>query len=108
MKTQMDDSVYMQIIKDCFWEYDMTPEAIGELADSDDFRKKMFLYQKIMENSTHLLRDLEIFSQEDLRKLQGEYQIPPFKREFLEKRKKIVDFIFFRKEIDIPELRWSP
>jgi hypothetical protein len=67
----------------------------------------MFLYQKIMENSTHLLRDLEVFSRENLRKLQNEYRVPPFKRDFLEKRKKIVDYIFFKKEIDIPELRWN-
>ena len=97
---------YQQLISDCFWEYDFTPEDITRMIDADDFREKRFLFGKIMANSTNLLKDLKVFPLEDLNLLLDGYIVPEFNHEFLWRRKNIVEFYFFNKKLKVEELKW--
>lgn len=98
---------YQKLINDCFWEYDFRPNDIIKMIRSDDFQKKKFLFGKILANSTQLLKDLKIFSKEDLQSLVNAYVVPEFNYKFLYRRKNIVEFYFFNKELMIEELKWA-
>jgi len=98
--------IIKQILKECFWDYDLIEEDLLEIVKVGDFKKKMFLFQKILSNSTNILKALRIFTRDDLKELFEKYTIPTFKHEFLKKRKGIAESIFFDKENDIYSLSW--
>lgn len=65
-----DTDIYSQLIKDCFWDYDVTEDYIREIRNSNDFRQKQMLFSKIIYNSTDKARTLQVvFSKETLQKL---------------------------------------
>ena len=103
----MADIDYQRIIKECFWDLDMNEEKIKEIVDSGDFRKKMFLFDKILVNSSKLFQDLAIFNRKELKKLTDNYKIPEFNKEFIYKRKNMVEVFFFDKPLMIDELQWK-
>lgn len=96
-----------QIIRECFWEYNMTCSEIVEMAQNGSDQEKKFLFAKIMENATDVLKSLSIFSTSDQKNLIFDYNAPAFKKNFLEKRHKIVKYFLTGNKVDIPELRWN-
>lgn len=99
--------IYSKIIQDCFWDYDMSIDDIDRLAHSSDMKEKMFLFQKIMENSRDLLRSLKIFSPSDLEELIASYHISHHKQSFLTRRKHIVEHVLLGRDTTVPELAWE-
>jgi hypothetical protein len=60
---------YDTMIKTIFWEYNFSIDDIKLMASSEDLKKKKFLFEKILLNSTNLLNDLEIFKRDDLKNM---------------------------------------
>jgi len=58
-----------KIIKECFWDYSMTPQKIDAIVHSDDKRLKQKLFTKIMHNATDKLAAVMIFKSEDMKEL---------------------------------------
>ena len=71
-----------------------------------EFAEKMFLFQKILSESTNLLQALLLFRKEDLEELFQRYKVPAFKREYLQRRKDVAEAVLFGRQVDIPALRW--
>ncbi len=67
----MQNSInYNQIIKDCFWDYNIDANDISEILNSDDLRRKQKLFSKIIYNSTDKARTLQtLFDKETLQQL---------------------------------------
>ena len=97
---------YERLLRDCFWEYDFSAEDIGRIVESGSFKEKLFLFEKILANSTDLLLDLQIFDKEELRRLLDSYSVPSFNHDYLKRRKNIVEYFFFDEPLDIEELKW--
>ncbi len=96
-----------QIIRECFWEYNMTIPDILEMAEKGSGREKNFLFSTIMENATDVLQSLRIFSIADQKKMILQYKAPRFNHHFLDKRHKVVKYLLTGQKVDIPELRWN-
>ena len=69
---------YETMIKTIFWEYNFSIDDIKLMASSEDLKKKKFLFEKILLNSTNLLNDLEIFKRDDLKYLVDDFRISEF------------------------------
>lgn len=95
-----------QLLEECFWEYDYTPEDIIHMSKGE-MRSRRFLFEKILMNSTNLLQDLEIFDRETLKQLLDQYVVPGFNADFLFRRKNIIENYFFDQPVEIEELKWS-
>ncbi len=95
-----------QIIKDCFWEYNFSKEDIYNMANSDDFKVKKFLFSKILLDATDMIKSMKIFSKDDLKKLIESYEIPSFNSEFTKRRLNMLEFYFLGKELTVAELKW--
>ena len=95
-----------RLIKDCFWEYSFTPDDILDMAKGSDWRKKSFLFEKILLNSTKMLQDLKIFDHSDLERLINDYKIPRFNKKYAFKRKNMAEVYFLGKEVLVNELKW--
>jgi len=95
-----------RMLKECFWEYDFTYDDIMQIIEGSDWRKKSFLFEKILLNSTKMIKDLKIFKHSDLKKLIENYKIPQFNKEYIFKRKNIAEVYFLGKELLVNELKW--
>lgn len=98
---------YQRILKDCFWDLNFTEDKIKEIINGDDFRRKMFLFDKILLNSTSLFEDLSIFDIACLRKLLDKYKISEFNKDYIFRRKNLVEVFFFNKPLLIDDLKWQ-
>ena len=106
-KNEEVHEIIEQIIKECFWDYNFEINDIVKIVKSGSFNEKMFLFQKILSNSSDVLRALRIFSKEDLKKLFNKYKVPQFNKDYLKKRRDIVESVLFNKEIHINGLDWK-
>lgn len=97
---------YQRIIKDCFWDMQIDTDALQEIVGSDGMQKKLFLFEKILLNSTKLFADLAIFSKKDLKELLQNYKIPRFNYEYTFRRKNMAEVYFFDQPLLIDELKW--
>jgi len=95
-----------RLLKECFWEYNFNWDDILKMANSKDWREKKFLFEKILLNSSKMIKDLKIFNLDDLKKLIQEYKIPQFNYKYAFKRKNIAEVYFLNKEVLVNELKW--
>ena len=107
MKKQRIDTYCQQINQECFWEYHMSNSEILKMAQKGSDQEKYFLFTKIMENSSDILKSLNIFSTIDQKEMILYYTPPKFNHNFFEKRHKIIKYFLTGQEVDIPELRWN-
>ena len=106
-KNEEVHEIIEQIIKECFWDYNFEINDIVKIVKDGSFNEKMFLFQKILSNSSEVLRALRIFSKEDLKKLFNKYKVPQFNKDYLKKRRDIAESVLFNKEIHINGLDWK-
>lgn len=99
-------TIYKRILKDCFWDYNFTDSDIAKLASSTNDRERMFLFQKILLNSTNLFNDLKIFKPDVLFELILNYQVPAFNYSHAFKRKNMAEVYFLNKPLLVNELKW--
>jgi len=103
MNTPTIDS---RLLKECFWDYDFTLNDIIRMSVSDDWREKLFLFEKILLNSTKMINDLKLFKHSDLEQLIKDYKVPLFNKEYAFKKKNIAEVYFLGKEVLVNELKW--
>ena len=96
---------YQRIIKDCFWDYNFSVDAIINLASGTE-KEKSFLFQKILLNSTALFHSLKIFKNDDLKYLIENYNVPTFNHNYIFKRKNMAEVYFLNKPVAVNELKW--
>ena len=97
---------YDRIKKDCFWDLEISNDAIDAIIRGEDMRKKSILFEKILLNSTSLFKDLAIFEVKQLSKLTDNYKVPKFNADFAFRRKNLAEVYFFDKPLLIDELKW--
>lgn len=97
---------YERIIKDCFWDLNISAKDIEDILYSDDKRQKAFLFNKILLNGTQMLIDLQIFSIDEIRTFLDEYKVPRFNHNYIFRRKNIAEVYFLDKLLEIDELKW--
>ncbi len=98
---------YNQLIKDCFWDLNITDKDIDNILNREDFRRKKFLFSKILLNSTNLLIDLKLFKKDELKIMIEEYKVPRFNHDYIFRRKNIVEVYFLDNLLLINELKWA-
>ncbi|NWF67284.1 MAG: hypothetical protein HXX81_07455 [Campylobacterales bacterium] len=86
---------FERVKKECFWDLDISDNDILDILRGDDFRKKGFLFEKILSNSTKLFEDLRMFSESELKILLENFKIPSFNGDYLFKRKNFAEVYFF-------------
>jgi len=102
-----DKKIIEQIIKDCFWDMDFNVDEISSIVLCNDFKEKIFLFDKILLNSTKLFASLKIFSKEDLEKLIKDYKLPAFNKNIAKRRLNLAEAYFLDEPLTIEELTWT-
>lgn len=97
---------YQRIIRECFWDLNMTPDDLESIINGHNLSQKKIIFNKILENSTHLFKDLTIFPHNDLEQLLKAYKVPSFNTDYFFRRKNLVEVYFFDKPLQVTELQW--
>ncbi len=98
---------YEAIATEYFWEYHFSAKEIENLFKSDDKQKRQFLFEKILLNSPELFQGMELFDKTMLQTLLDDYKVPYFNKEYIGRRKNMLEYYFFNKPLEIDELKWS-
>jgi len=97
---------FSRVLKECFWDIEISESEIMAIVSGKNFRKKQFVFEKILLNSTKMFKDLRIFSNEELMKLLKNMKVPSFNSNFIFRRKNLVEVYFFDSDLLIDELKW--
>ena len=97
---------FSRVQKECFWDVSINEEMLYDIIGSADMKKKQFIFEKILLNSTKILTDLSIFNKKELKILTDNIQISSFNKAHILRRKNLVEVYFFDKELQIDELKW--
>ena len=105
-KKTKNETQYQRLKKECFWEYHFSSDEIKALIHSDDIQEKKFVFEKILLNSSELLKDMTLFNSQDLKELLENYVVPRFNDKYVHRRKNIIECYFFDKPLEVEELKW--
>jgi len=98
---------YNQIIKDCFWDYNIDEQDIANIVHSDDLRKKQKLFSKIIYNSTDKARTLQLlFDKETLEKLFSTFT-SSYNQKYIDRYILILKNILLSENNHIESLAWK-
>ncbi len=97
---------FLRVQKECFWDVSINEEMLYDIIGSADMKKKQFIFEKILLNSTKILTDLSIFNKKELKVLTDNIKISSFNKAHILRRKNLVEVYFFDKELQISELKW--
>jgi len=101
-----DLSRYNRIIKECFWDSNITEADIDTMFHSEDIRAEKYLFEKILINSTDILSDLKFFKIDKLKMIMKDYKVPAFNYNYIFRRKNIAEVYLFDAPLLIDELKW--
>ena len=97
-----------RILRECFWDLQMTADELERILQGEDDRRKRFVFEKILLNSSNYLRDLQLFDRRQLYRMLTEMKVPEFNRDYILRRKNIAEVFFFDLPLHIKELQWNP
>jgi len=98
--------IITNIIKECYWDYNIAENDILNIIDSEDMRLKQKLFAKIIYNSKDKLRGLQIFKNEDLKDLFNSFS-PAYHEKYIEKHILTLRNILLNENNKIESLEWK-
>jgi hypothetical protein len=103
----ISESRIIEMIKECYWEYNVTSDEILDIVDGEDIRKKKKLFEKIIYNSTHkYLLLTSLFDKNTLREFFDGLKITYNNRFITRQTILLRNFLFDEKNI-IRVLEWE-
>lgn len=104
----MQNSInYNQIIKDCFWDYNIDANNISEILNSNDLRRKEKLFSKIIYNSTDKARTLQaLFDKETLQQLFSTFT-SSYNKKYIDRYVLVLKNILLGENNHIKSLAWK-
>lgn len=98
--------IITNIIKECYWDYNIAENDILNIIDSEDMRLKQKLFAKIIYNSKDKLRGLQIFKNEDLKDLFNSFS-PAYHEKYIKKHILTLRNILLNENNKIESLEWK-
>ena len=95
-----------EIIRDCFWDYQLDEDGIVAIFEKNNPVEKRFLFTKIFANSTNVLKALEIFPLTEIKQFLDDFHTPHFNRDYLQRKRAIVRHVMLNEPVSVKELGW--
>ncbi len=66
MSPELKDKVLDRIIKECYWDYNISKDDLNDILNSNNTRDKEKVFSKIIYNSKDKILSLKLFSKQQL------------------------------------------
>ena len=98
--------IITDIIKECYWDYNIAESDILNVIDSGDIRLKQKLFAKIIYNSKDKLKSLQIFKQDDLYEMFDSFS-GVYREKYINRHISVLRNILLNENNKIEGLEWK-
>ncbi len=106
-QTENKSSQYNRIIKECFWDYHVSPDTIEKILTSNDMRAKQKIFSKIIYNASDKVVVLShMFDQKTLKILFDNF-VATYNKEYIDKQVLLLRNILLGEKNCIESLEWK-
>lgn len=98
--------ILSNILKDCYWDYNIDEDDILRMLDSDDLRILQKLFSKIIYNSKNKLEALSIFPKEKLLYLFNDFKVT-YNKNYIKKHLAVLRNILLNENNVVETLIWK-
>ena len=99
-------AIYEEIVKECYWDSNITPKELQKLVNSGDFRELKKIFAKIIYNSNDKLKALTIFQKDMLKRLFDDFKIT-YNDKYIEKHILVLRSLLLGESHKIKGLDWK-
>jgi len=100
------DKVIDDIIKDCYWDYNIDSSYIKRILSSKDEREKKKLFEKIIYNSKDKLSALTLFDNQSLIKMFSDLKVT-YNKKYIDRHVSVLRAILLGEKTYIEGLEWE-
>lgn len=97
---------YKKIIKDCYWDSNITVDDLKSIVANNDPRELKKLFSKIIYNSKDKLQALQLFTQQQLNELFSDFQAT-YNEKYINRHVLILKSLLLNEKHDIKGLEWK-
>ncbi len=97
---------YEKIIKECFWDSNLTVDDLKDIVKKNDTREMQKLFSKIIYNSTDKLQSLQLFSHEQLVKFFLDFEVT-YNKKYITKHLLVLKSLLLGEKHHIEGLQWQ-
>ncbi len=106
MRDALKEKVLQNIIKECYWDYNITEADLEKVLSSKDTRVVKKLFSKIIYNSKDKLLSLKLFSKQQLEELFDDFKVT-YNEKYISKHVLILRSLLLGEKHNIKSLEWK-
>jgi len=106
MTKELEDKTLDKIIKECYWDYNITKDDLREILNSNDDRDIKKLFSKIIYNSKDKLLSLKLFTTTQLEMFFHDFQVT-YNEKYISKHILVLKNLLLNEKNNIRSLEWK-
>lgn len=106
MRDRLKEKVLQNIIKECYWDYNITEADLEKILSSKDTRVIKKLFSKIIYNSKDKLLSLKLFSRQQLEEFFDDFKVT-YNEKYISKHVLILRSLLLGEKHNIKSLEWK-
>ena len=106
MRDRLKEKVLQNIIKECYWDYNITEADLEKILSSKDTRVIKKLFSKIIYNSKDKLLSLKLFSRQQLEDFFDDFKVT-YNEKYISKHVLILRSLLLGEKHNIKSLEWK-
>jgi hypothetical protein len=103
---ELKDKIINNILKECYWDYDIQKEHLYNIISSNDKREQQKLFSKIMYNAKDKLLALQLFKTNQLEELFDNFKVT-YNKKYINKHVMILKYLLLGEIHHIKGLEWK-
>ena len=106
MTKDLENKILEKIIKECYWDYNITKDDLKKVLDSNDTRDMKKVFSKIIYNSKDKLLALKLFSIKQLEEFFEDFKVT-YNEKYILKHILVLKNLLLNKQNHIKALEWK-
>ena len=106
MTKKLEEKILEKIIKECYWDYNITKDDLKKILDSKDTRDIKKLFSKIIYNSKDKLLSLKLFTTAQLEEFFQDFKVT-YNEKYISKHILVLKNLLLNEKNHIKALEWK-
>jgi len=106
MIIEKNNKIFDNILKECYWDYNIDKEDLYNIIKSNDKREQKKLFSKIIYNAKDKLLALQLFTKDQLQEFFYDFQVT-YNKKYINKHIMILKYLLLNEKSYIKGLEWK-